>query len=69
MKVIVKTKNQKETEKFESIWSEYVNALAVLDTRIKGANARMARARLGKAEKKLSSLYPDFYRKVVLKQS
>lgn len=48
----MKTKrNQSEIEKWERIWTRYIEALKALDKPIKGTNARCAQARLAKAEK------------------
>jgi len=55
-----------ETEKWEKIWSTYIAALQVLDRPIKGANARMAHARLAKAENAIRKYDPRAYEKYVM---
>jgi len=65
-KVRKKNPTASDSAKWEKLWANYIKALAVLDKPLKGANARLAQARLGKAEKAIRDFDPDAYKKYVL---
>jgi len=56
----------KDSAKWEKLWSAYISALSALDKPIKGANARAARMRLGKAEKAIRDFDPQAYERYVV---
>jgi len=65
-KQMMASKAVSDTWKWEALWSAYVKAKAALDVPTKGANARMAQARLGKAEKAIRDYDYDFYCRIVV---
>jgi len=55
-----------DCEKWEKLWNAYIVALSYVDRPLKGANARLAWARLGKAERAIANYDPAFYQSVIL---
>jgi len=64
--VMKKNPNASQSTQWEKLWSNYIAALKALDKPIKGANARAARMRLGKAEKAIERFDREAYEKFVV---
>lgn len=64
----LKKKNPKASQsaQWEKLWSAYIKALADLDKPMKGANARAAQMRLGKAQEAIRKFDPDAYKRLIM---